>query len=196
MGAAALANVFIYQWPVYYIARVRPTDESSTFAVLIDLVLLAMSFGVSLSQPLWAAIADAAARGDREWIRRVIVKARGSALTYGAACMLTFGLGANQILNLWLRRSLRVPPDVCWFAGIYLLLAVWEYVHWPLMLGLGAMRRASNLVFLRAVVAAGLTALGGRTGSRTVMATLCISIVLTSAWLYPRFLRRALVRLA
>jgi O-antigen/teichoic acid export membrane protein len=37
MGAAAIANVLMYQWPVYYMARVRPPLESSTFAIAVQI---------------------------------------------------------------------------------------------------------------------------------------------------------------
>ena len=37
MGAAAIAGLLLYQWPVYYMARVRAPLESSRFAVFVQL---------------------------------------------------------------------------------------------------------------------------------------------------------------
>jgi O-antigen/teichoic acid export membrane protein len=194
MAAAAVANVLVYQWPVYYMARVRPPLESSTFAVHMQLIIMAFSFGVSLIQPLWPAVADAAAREDRAWLIEAVSRARAASLAYGAFGFLGLGVATNFLLTLWLRRPIHAAPAACWLAGLYLVLAMWEYVHWPLALGLGAMRSASHLVFLRAAVFAAPVPLAAEHGQLAVMAWLCASVILTSAWYYPRVLSRALGR--
>jgi hypothetical protein len=194
MGAAAIASVLVYQWPVYYMARVRPPLESSTFAVYLQLILLALSLGASLAQPLWAAVADATARADRVWVAKVVRRARAASLAYGACGLLALGLMMNVLLKLWLHRPIHVKPVACWLAGAYLLLAMWEYVHWPLTLGLGAMRPASHLVFLRAAIFAAFVPSAVRYGQVGIMALLCASVILITAWSYPRLLTRALDR--
>jgi O-antigen/teichoic acid export membrane protein len=194
MGASSIAHGLIYRWPVYYVARVRPPLESSALAVCLQLILLAVSFGFSFSQPLWPAVADAAARADRAWVVRTVRRARTASLAYGVCCLLAIGLAMNLLLRLWLHRPIHVDPVARWLAGIYILLATWEYVHWPLALGLGAMRSASQLVFLRAVAVAASIPFVARYGQAGVMASLCASIVLTTAWSFPRLLTRALGR--
>jgi len=192
MGAAAIANVLVYSWPVYYMARVRPPLESSTFTVYLQLILLALSFGASLAQPLWAAVADATARGDRIWVAKVVRRARAASLAYGCCGLLALGLMMNVLLRLWLHRPIYVKPAACWLAGAYLLLATWEYVHWPLTLGLGAMRAASHLVFLRAASFAVFVPFAARYGQVGIMVLLCASVILITAWSYPRLLTRGL----
>ena len=192
VGAAVFANVLVYQWPIYYMARVRPPLESSTFAVYLQLILLVLSFGVSLAQPLWPAVADATARGDRAWIVGAVRRARAISLAYGACGLLALGLMTNTLLRLWLHRSIQVKPVACWLAGTYLLLAVWEYVHWPLSLGLGAMRPASHLVLFRAAVSAAGVPFAARYGQVGVLALLCVSVAFITAWSYPRLLTHAL----
>jgi O-antigen/teichoic acid export membrane protein len=194
MGAAAIANVLVYQWPVYYMARVRPPLESSTFAVYLQLILLVLSLGVSIAQPLWAAVADATARADRAWVANVVHRARLGALAYGACGLIAFGLMMNVLLRLWVHRPIHVKPVSCWLAGAYLLLAMWEYVHWPLTLGLGAMRSASHLVFVRAAIFAAFVPFAARYGQVGIVAWLCASVILVTAWSYPRLLTRALER--
>jgi hypothetical protein len=190
MGAAAIANVLVYQWPVYYMARVRPPLESSTFAVYLQLILLVLSFGVSIAQPLWSAVADAIARVDRAWVAKVVRRARAAALAYGVFGLLAFGLMMNLFLRLWLRRPIHVQPVACWLAGAYLMLATWEYVHWPLALGLGAMRAASGVVFWRAVAFAASVPLVISHGTVGLMVALCTSVIAISGWLYPVLLAR------
>jgi O-antigen/teichoic acid export membrane protein len=194
MGAAAVANVLIYQWPVYYMARVRPPLESSAFAVYLQLILLALSFSASLAQPLWAPVADATARADRIWVAKVIHRARAASLAYGVCGLLTLGLATNVLLRLWLHRPIHVQPPACWLGGAYVLLATWEYVHWPLSLGLGAMRPASHLVLLRAAVFAAFVPFASRDGQVGIMALLCASVAVITAWSYPRLLSRTFER--
>jgi O-antigen/teichoic acid export membrane protein len=192
MGAAAIANVLVYQWPVYYIARVRPPIESAAFVVYLQLTLLAVSFGVSIAQPLWAAVADAVARADGVWVAKVVRRARAVALAYGTCGLLVLGFMMNSLLKLWLHRPIHVRPFACWLAGTCLLLGVWEYVHWPLSLGLGAMRAASHLVLLRAAAFAAFVPIAARYGQVGIMVLLCASFLVVSAWCYPLLLSRAL----
>jgi O-antigen/teichoic acid export membrane protein len=191
MGAAAIANVFLYEWPVYYMARVHPAAESSTFAVYMELILLVLSFGVSLLQPLWPAVADACARGEEQWVMSALLRGRVAVISYGVLGLMVFGLGMNGVLRIWLHRPMHVRPMMGWLAGAYLLLAMWEYIHWPVALGLGKMRAASNLIFLRAAAFAVFVPLADRYGQAGVMAILCASVALLTAWCYPRLLSDA-----
>jgi O-antigen/teichoic acid export membrane protein len=193
MGAAAIANVLIYQWPVYYMARVRPPLESSTFALYIQLILLALSLGIGVVQPLWPAVAEATARGDHGWVVRVVRQARLASLVFGVAGLIAFGFGMHIVMRLWLHRPIVISPLVSWLSGAYLMLAVWEYVHWPLLLGLGAMKAASNLVFSRSVVFAALVPVAARYGQAGMMALLCASAAIITAWRYPRLLSQVMV---
>lgn len=192
VGAAAIANVLIYEWPIYYFARTRPVAESATFVIDLRFIFLFLSFGVSLLQPLWPAIADANARADFIWILKAVRRARIAALSYGAFCLLLFGFFMNSLVHLWLHRNISVQSTSCWLAGFYLLLAMWEYVHWPICLGLGKMRIASHLVFGRAVVCGALVMWGTRYGQEGAMLALCGSVLLVSAWYYPQLLSRSL----
>ena len=193
MGAGAIASVLLYQWPVYFMARARSPLESSTFAVLFQLILFTLSFGVSLALPLWGATADAVARADNAWIKKVVRRARVAALAYGICGSVVFGLSANYVLGLWLHRPIYVDRKLCWLAGFYVLLAMWEYVHWPLALGLGAMRAASGAVFLRAVAFAASVPLVISHGAVGLMVALCTSVIAITAWYYPVLLAQLLL---
>jgi len=190
MGAAAIANVLLFQWPVYYMARVRPPLESSTFAVYLQLILLVLTFGISIAQPLWPAVADAAGREDWVWIAKVLSRARAIAVACAVCEMFALGFLMNIILRLWLHRPIHIEPVACWAAGAYVLLATWEYVHWPLALGLGAMRAASGLVFWRAVAFAVSVPLVISHGTVGLMVALCTSVIAISGWVYPVLLAR------
>lgn len=190
MGAAAVAGVLVYQWPVYYMARVRAPLESSRFAVFVQLMLLTLSFGTSLALPLWGAIADAVARADYPWITKLVQRARVAALAYGICGLVVFGLKANFVLSFWLHTPFYADPKLCWLGGFYVLLAMWENVHWPMALGLGANRAASGAVFWRAVAFAASVPLVISHGAVGLLVTLCTSVIATTAWYCPALLAR------
>jgi O-antigen/teichoic acid export membrane protein len=190
VGAAAVASVLLYQWPVYYMARARPPLESSRFAVFVQLVLITLSFGTGLALPLWGAVADAFARADYPWVTKLTRWARVAALAYGICALAMFGFRANVVLSFWLRRPFDAGRGLCWLGGFYVLLAIWENVHWPIALGLGAMRAASNAVFWRAVAFAASVPLVISHGAAGLMAALCTSVIAITAWYYPVLLAR------
>lgn len=192
MSAAAIAGVLLYQWPVYYMARVRAPLESSRFAVFVQLILVTLSFGTSLALPLWGAIADACARADYTWITKLVRWARVAALAYGIGGLVVFGLAANSVLRLWLHRPFYVDGKLCWLGGFYVLLAMWENVYWPMALGLGAMRAASGAVFWRAAAFAASVPLVISHGDAGLMVALCTSVIAVTAWYYPVLLARSL----
>jgi O-antigen/teichoic acid export membrane protein len=190
MGAAAIAGVLVYQWPVYYMGRVRPPIETSQFAVYTQLLLLTLSLSTNLSLPLWGAIADACARRDYRWVTTLVRRARLGALAYGFSGMVVFGLGSNFILRIWLHKTFPVSGRLSWLAGIYVLLATWETVHWPMALGLGAIRPASAALFWRTVGFAVSVPFVISYGATGLIAALCVSIAAATLWFYPLLLDR------
>jgi O-antigen/teichoic acid export membrane protein len=193
MSAAAIASVLLYQWPVYYMTRVRAPLESSSFAVFLQLILFTLYLGASLALPLWGAIADAFARSDYAWITKVVRRAREAALAYGIGGLVVFGLKANFVLSLWLHRPFHADRELCWLGGSYILLAMWENVHWPMALGLGAMRAASGAVFWRAAAFAVSVPFVMSKGDTGLMVALCASVIAITAWYIPVLLPRTLV---
>ncbi len=192
MGATAITGSLLYQWPVYYTARVRAPLESSRFAVFVQLILLTLSFGANLTLPLWGAIADAVARADYAWIKKAAQRARVAALAYGICGLAVFGLAANFVLTLWLHRPFYADRRLCWLGGFYVLLTTWENVHWPMALGLGAMRAASAALFWRAVLFAASVPLVVSKGDPGLLVALCTSVIAITAWYYPVLLARIL----
>ena len=188
MAGGFVANAMVFQWPIYYMARTRSPLESSTFAVSLQFIILVLSLFFTVAQPLWPAVADAVTRADRIWLLGAVRSARLLTLAYGAAAMLLLGSTMNAIISLWLHRPFHVTNTACWLFGCYVLLDVWEYVHWPILLGLGAIRPASIVMFLRALAFAAFVPFAARYGLPGVAALFCASVVAVSAWWFPRLL--------
>lgn len=189
--AAASSYLLLYQWPVYLMARSRPTAESAAFAVSVQMVLLPLSFLVGIVQPFWGTTAEAAASGDVAWVRAQINKLRWGGVAAGLVIGVVIALWGEEIVRLWLGRRVELGWSLRLGAGTYLMLAVWEYLHFVLGMGAGRIRGVSRMVFARsagfAIVAPGLIALGAGTW---VWLGLCCSVAAYTAWRMPRLIGR------
>lgn len=188
--AASFSNVLVYQWPVYWIARTLPASQSAPFAIFMQMVLFSASFAFGFLRPMWSSTADAHARGDHAWLDRQIGIGRATVLLAGAgglAAMLLFG---QQAVRIWLRQPIAMDWQTRGLIGAYILLALWEQLHFLLALGVGQLRKATTAVFQRALFLALalplLTALGG---PRAAWLGMCGSILLWTAWRLPRLLQ-------
>jgi len=137
-------------------------------------------------------MADARARSDYLWVDKAAWRTRAISVAYGALSLATLGFGTNLLLKLWLHRTIHLEAAVCWLAGTYVLLAIWEQAHWPIILGLGKLRLASNLMLLRAAIFAALLPTAARRGTADVIGLMCASIIIVTAWAYPQILGRIL----
>ena len=172
--------------------RMRRPLESSRFVICMQITLLAISFLVGLVQPLWGATANASAVGDHAWLNTVIKRVRIAALSYGFAAVLGFGLFLNFVVSSWLRKPMSFQPSERWLAGVYVLLAGWEYAHWTLALGLGCMKAASLALLARAVLFSIIAPFAVSYGTQGVMCALCASVILCTSWYYPRLISRTI----
>jgi O-antigen/teichoic acid export membrane protein len=193
--AAAFSSVLVYQWPIYVMAHSRPAAESAAFAISMQFVLLPLSFVAGVLQPFWGTTAEAAARGDLGWVKNQVTTLRRGGVTVGLFLGVVIALWGGQLARLWLGKPVALGWGLRVCAGAYLMLAVWEYLHFVLCLGSGRIREASTMAFARsaafAVLAPWLVALWGGTG---VWAGLCGSVLGYTAWRMPRLLGRALSR--
>ena len=90
-----------------------------------------------LTQPLWPAFTDAAARRDWSWLDRHIV--RGAAIVtacavVGSAAIVAFG---GPLLALWLGRGFSLGQDVLWGMAIWIVVPALGRIPDVLLNGLG-----------------------------------------------------------
>ena len=193
--ASSFSFVLVYQWPVYWIARTLPASDSAVFAICTQVVLLPISFVVGFVQPLWSSTADAAIRGDHAWLDGQLRKGRAAIGLVGGSVFLTMLLFGEQILRTWLRRPIMLDWHLRALLGAYVLLAMWEYFHFTLSLGVGRLKEGTMAVFQRSACFALsvplLTVLGG---VQALWCGMCASVLLWTAWRLPRIGRMRLQR--
>ena len=74
-----------------------------------------------VAQPLWPAFVDAAARGDRLWIFRALVRGSllvTSAAITGSSIIVLFG---PTLLRLWLRTNIGIDQSMLWVMAIWIV---------------------------------------------------------------------------
>ena len=186
---ASFSYVLIFQWPVYWIARSLPASTSAWFAICVQAVVLPIGFVIGFLQPLWSSTADAKARADHHWLDHQIKRGRAVTLAVGGSAFFVFLFFGERLIHLWLRKPVSLDLLVRGLMGAYILLAIWEYFHFMLALGLGRLREATAAVFQRSVAFAIavplLTMIGG---VRAIWCGMCCSVLIWTAWRLPRLL--------
>lgn len=188
-----MANILVYQWPVYWLARIASAEESSRFAICVQLVLLPISSTLTVIQPLWGSVADSIARNDRLWIWRQLRRARVLTIYFGLGIICLYTGFGDLIVKTWLRRELAMAMSVKLAMGLCIAATVWEYLHFTFCLGVGELRRAAVIVLQRSLIYAlavpGLWAMGHETA---LWAGAFVSVVGWSAWRLCRILAERL----
>jgi O-antigen/teichoic acid export membrane protein len=97
-------------------------EASARMTVVLRVSMTAAGILAVISQPLWPAFAEAAARADVRWIRRALM--RGSALLLGVAAAGSALLVAagGPLLRGWLRADLGIGADVLWAMAAWILM--------------------------------------------------------------------------
>lgn len=191
--SSSLSYFLIYQWPLYWTARHASPDAASVFAISLQLGMLAISFGVGFVQPIWSSVADAKAKGDWAWIGRCVMYSRCACACFGLSIMIAFVPFGNELTRLWLRRTVVITLEARISIALYIVLAIWENLHYITSLGLGHLGTASTAVFKRCLVFAILLPpvfLFG--GTLMIWVSLCTSIIAWTGWKLPNIVSRSI----
>jgi O-antigen/teichoic acid export membrane protein len=131
-------------------------EASARMTILMRVGMTAVSMLAVLSQPLWPAFADAAHRGDRQWIRRGLL--RWSALLTGVAAagsviLMIFG---GRLLRLWLHADLGIGTSLLWALAAWIVIQ--SLIRVPLLLlnGLSLVRFQIVMSLIATSIAFGL----------------------------------------
>ncbi len=131
-------------------------EASARMTIAMRICFAALSVLAVLSQPLWPAFAEAAGRGDRHWIRRVLL--RGSALLVGATVtgailLVVFG---ERLLRWWLHEDLGISKTLLWAIAIWILAQALIRIPHLLLNGLSIVRFQIGVFSLTTLIALGL----------------------------------------
>lgn len=96
-------------------------DDAGVMAISQRVCMTALGLLLSLAQPLWPSLANAAVRKEMTWIRRNFFSAACvvvSAAIVGSGFLISFG---GRLVDLWLGGKVVIGPEILWAMGIWII---------------------------------------------------------------------------
>lgn len=111
-----------------------------------------------VTTPTWPAIANAVARGDLRWVRRVYRMLALGGLTYSSIVAVIILVGLEPLIGLW--TGTRPPDDfaVRVLLATFVVVNGWAHVNAMTLVGLGALRFTSIVLIAEAALVVALQA--------------------------------------
>lgn len=150
--AGGVGNFLAHILPVILIGRMFSAESSAAFAATMNLLILASGVISMLSTPLWPAIADSIARGDRGWAERAYNRLLLAVMTFGFATALALTFKGELIFEIWFKGQINPARNLIVGAALYFVASCWESAHFSVLVGLHKISVASVLVFTRTAV--------------------------------------------
>jgi O-antigen/teichoic acid export membrane protein len=161
--------------------------------------LFYLAFGLvfSWAGPLWPAYADAAARGEGEWVVRQHRRSLWQCVGMMAAAALALALVGRPLIRVWAGADAVPPQSLLWVMAAYFPVWTWSWVNGNLFQALGGMKLRSRVMLLNAAVNLCLSILlVRRFGPVGVSLGSLFAMGCTEAVIVPLLLRRRLRELA
>jgi O-antigen/teichoic acid export membrane protein len=187
------SSYLMYSCSIVLIGRMHGPKSAAMFAVLQNACNTALGMVVMLAQPLWPALNDAKARQDRVWAlsasRRIIIYGMTYAGLFGCA-MAFFG---HEIFKIWYHGRINITLPIQIFFGLYFVLAVWEYVHYNILIGMNKIYIPAGLMVLRSILMLSIAPfMITKFGNVGLSISLCLAQITLSTWIFPILVNRAL----
>jgi O-antigen/teichoic acid export membrane protein len=170
---------------------------SAQMAIALRLITTASGFISVIGQAFWPAFAEAAATGDRSWMRRSLRD--GTLIVAGLALAGSLALAAvgGPLLRLWLGRDLGMSGPVLWAVGAWVTLSALTLAPGYLLLAVSRLKGPLIVLTVAALVGLALKYLAaqrfGVAGMLTVTPALTVALVwpvylwMARAWLADGF---------
>ena len=189
----AVAYFLKHQCGIFLVGRVLGPVSVTSYAIMVNITLLA--FGVINMQlrPLLPAFTDAGTRQDHDWIKRIYAKILYYTMWYAVAVGVTLALFGGPIIRVWYGPQ-AVPSVYLQIAiGVGFVLQAWEMCHHTILFGLGYIW-PPVVVFLcqNALMLLMAVPLVHQFGAAGAAIALCVTTVAINCWLLPVMLRRVL----
>ena len=150
--AGGVGNFLAHILPVILIGRAFNSEVSASFAATMNAIILASGVISMLSTPLWPAIADSVARGDRDWARKAYGRLLWSVMAFGLLTALFLAVKGDWLFHVWFKGQINPSQNLIFAAALYFLASCWEIAHFTILVGLHKIAVASMLVCIRAVL--------------------------------------------
>ncbi len=175
-----------------WLATVGGVAAAAPLGVMFRLTSAAAGPVALITQPLWPAIADAAARHDPSWARSAYRRTSLALLAYAIAVAVAVVSIGPALLRGWVGTSVHVETSTLALVGAYFVAGVWAHLNAITLVGLGRMWTAAAVICLEATISiAGALLLAGQFGIDGVLAALLAAVTIVSGFLLPLAVSRS-----
>jgi len=150
--AGGFGNFLAHILPVIIIGRRFASDISASFSATMNVIILVSGVIAMLATPLWPAISESVARGDRDWGKRAYRRLLWSIMTFGFFVALFLGVGGEWLFSIWFKGEIIPSQRLLLAAGFYFVALCWESAHFSILIGLHKIKVASILMCIRSIV--------------------------------------------
>lgn len=161
------------------------------YAVLIQLGFFATGLVTMITRPLWAAAADASARGESAWLLAARARCLRLFVPLAACGLIIAVLAGPWLLDVWLHRHIEITRTELAAFSISLGLGLWSLIHYTILAGSGRCRGLGILFGLETLLILILSFMGVRMlGLAGAFGGMAIGTAAVSTWLLPLLIRR------
>ena len=182
-----------HQVPVILVGRTLDTLVTATFAAVMSVFMMGFGMVSMVAVPLWPAIADSLTRGEIAWARGAYRKLLFYSMLYAVLVGAVLMIAGRPVLRLWFGQGINPSESLMALLGFYFVLAMWEYVHYMVLVGLKQIRVPSLIYLGRSLLTVVLVSLLiPKRGSEGAIIGLCMSVLLVTSWSFPYLTHLAL----
>ncbi len=141
-----LAGILSNDFSIIITGRIMGPVASAHVGIMMQAFYLGMGMVAMISQPLWPAIADAATRGEKQWIHKAYNRAMKTTMIYACTFGSIIGLFGKYLVFYWYGPKVVPTFWLHFLFGLYFILEVWFHMHYIFLMGLGSIKKASILI--------------------------------------------------
>lgn len=181
------ASLCLSQFDLIILARARGGADVTPYSVAMRLTGAGAAFLAAYLTSLWPAYAEAAARGDWDWVQRTHRRSRLGVTGVAVLGALAFIVIGPFIVEKLAGAEAVAPRAMYAFMALTLVLRVWTDCHAYLLNGLGRIRVQVAISVAHAAVSLTLAVfLTNEYGVVGLAAATALGFLLVSAWAIPR----------
>jgi O-antigen/teichoic acid export membrane protein len=178
----------------WMVGRQGGPSAVALYGVLVSLTVMQAGFVFMISTPTWPAVAEALARGDREWARKAARRFYG----YGGGFALLAAVGLTVagpwVFSWWLGEEFAgIGHGVFACYGFYFAAHIWRHLNHTLMIGTGQVTKMARPQLIESAMVAVAAWMGLAYGGLEVMLLAMGAVIfLMTGRILPGMVRRVL----
>ena len=100
--------------------------------------IVSIVFNIMLT-PFWSAFTEAYYKKDYDWINIIVIKLR-NIWKILCMCIVMMLIVSNIIYTLWVGKNIKIPFQLSFFVGIYIIISSWNNIYAYFINGVGKIR--------------------------------------------------------